>query len=54
MVQALREQGRRATIVATTLAPSLVQMQQEYPPDQWGYTLKVLDEGKHAITVQMA
>ena len=36
LVQALKEQGRRATIVATTLAPSLVQMQQEYPPDQWG------------------
>lgn len=53
LVQALKEQGRCATLAATTLTPSLVQLQAHYPPAQWGYTLTVLDEGAHAMTVPL-
>ena len=53
LVTALKEQGRRATLAATTLTPSLVQLQAHYPPAQWGYTLTVLDAGRHALTVSL-
>jgi hypothetical protein len=51
LAQALKEQGRRARIVATNLTPSLEQMRVEFPPAIYGYQLEVLEAGRHAFTV---
>lgn len=53
MALALKEQGRRARIVATNLTPTLEQMLQEFPPAAYGYELEVLEAGKHALTLQI-
>lgn len=50
-MQARKAQERRATLAATTLTPSPVQLQEHYPPAQWGYTLDGLRAGRHALTV---
>lgn len=54
LVAALQEQGRRARFVATTRTPSLVQLEEHYPPTEWGYTLEVAGEGQAAMPVRMA
>jgi hypothetical protein len=51
MAQAIKEQGRTARIVATNPTPTIEQMTQEFPPALYGYTLEVLDAGRHAFTL---
>jgi hypothetical protein len=49
MVQAIKEQRRTAHIVATNMTPTIEQMQREFPPALYGYTVEVLAAGRHAF-----
>ena len=53
MVQAIKEQGRQAQILATNLTPTLEQLCQEFSPAVYGYKLDVLPIGQHAFTLTL-
>lgn len=51
IAQSIKEQGRQALIVATNLTPTIQQMVKEFPPALYGYSVQVLEAGKHALPV---
>jgi hypothetical protein len=54
LVQAIKEQGRRATLLATNMTPSLDDMLREFPPAIYGYTLEVMAKGRHAQVIGLS
>ncbi len=53
LVQAVKEQGRQVCIYATNLTPTLEELQREFAPERYGYSLKVLDADHHALAVEI-
>ena len=54
VVEAAHEGGRQIEIIATNATPSTEKLLQDYPPDQWGYTLTIMPDHFHYYTVQIA
>jgi hypothetical protein len=54
LVQAIKEQGRRATLLATNRTSSLDDMLREFPPAIYGYTLEVMAKGRHAQVIGLS
>ncbi len=54
IVEAAHEQGRPIALVVTNPTPSVTKLTEEYPPDEYGYTLEVLPDTEHAVRVDLA
>ena len=53
LVEAARDQQREIRIVATNETPSLNKLKEEYPADEYDYTLELLPAGEHAMVVTL-
>jgi hypothetical protein len=53
LVQAIKEQGRSATLLATNMTQSLDDMLREFSPAIYGYTLEVMAEGSHEQVISL-
>ncbi len=53
LVEAARQQHRKINIVATNETPSLLQLQSDYPPASYGYTLTIMPQTQHAATIEL-
>ena len=51
LVEAAKAQGRKVQIIATNPTDATTQIQNEYPPAEYGYELTFLPEGEHSIVV---
>ncbi len=54
LVEAAKSDARTIEIVVTNATLSTQKLLEEYPPDEFGYTLRSLAEGEHFITVPLA
>jgi hypothetical protein len=54
LVQTIKEQGRRATLLATNMTPSLNNMLHEFSPATYGYTLELMAEGSHEQVIRLS
>jgi hypothetical protein len=54
LVEVAKEQGRRAEIVATNRTPSIEQLLEEYPRNEFGYTVRILPRGDAFLTLSLA
>jgi len=54
LVEAAKEQDRSPEIIATNETPSTRKLTQEYPQDEYGYSLRFLPEGDSSIEVRLA
>jgi hypothetical protein len=54
LVEAARDQDRQVELVVTNHTPSIRKLLEEYPQDEFGYTLQVLPKNKSFITVTVA
>jgi glyoxylase-like metal-dependent hydrolase (beta-lactamase superfamily II) len=54
LVEAARAQDRRVELVVTNRTLSIEKLLEEYPQDEFGYTLRVLPKGERFITVTVA
>lgn len=53
IVEAAKEQGRTIKIVLTNGTLSTRKLSEEYPPNDYGYTLEQIKSGDHSITVEL-
>ena len=53
LVEAAKNSGRSIEIVVTNETPSTRKLMEEYPPDDYGYTLTSMLPGEHSITVHL-
>lgn len=51
LVEAAKEQQRQAEIVVTNKTPSVKKLLEEYPTNEYPYSLKTLPAGQHSIIV---
>jgi beta-lactamase superfamily II metal-dependent hydrolase len=51
IVEAANEQGRVIELVITNETPSTRKMISDYPPNDWGYSVRYIPEGSNYITV---
>ena len=51
LVEAANDQQRQVEIVVTNRAPSVEKLLEEYPPEDFTYTMRTLAQGQHAIIV---
>jgi hypothetical protein len=54
LVEAAKKHGRDIEIIVTNETESSRKLLQEYDPDEYGYRLTTLGEGKHALTIDLA
>jgi hypothetical protein len=54
IVEVAKDQGRQVEIVATNQTPSTDKLLEECPPDDFGYTLRVLPENDDFLTISLA
>jgi ribonuclease BN (tRNA processing enzyme) len=54
LVEAARDQGRQVEIVVTNRTLSTAQLLDEYPPAEFGYTLRALPDGDRFLTIDLA
>jgi hypothetical protein len=54
LVEALKEQGRKASLLFTNLTPSVEELCKEFPPALYGYTIEILDPDRHALVVALS
>ena len=54
LVEAAHEQNRAIEIIATNATPSTDKLLEEYPPNEFGYSLTTMPAGNHFITVDLA
>jgi hypothetical protein len=54
MVEAGKEQNRSPEIVVTNETPSTKNLLQQYPPEEYGYSLRVLDPDKSSLELALA
>jgi len=53
LVEAAAAQEREILIVASNSTDTLDQLLAEYPPDEYGYRLSIMDRGVHFMTVEL-
>jgi beta-lactamase superfamily II metal-dependent hydrolase len=51
LMEAAKEQQRNVEIVVTNQTPSIEKLQEEYASDEYGYSVRILKQGKHEIVV---
>jgi hypothetical protein len=51
LVEAAKEQQRQVEIVVTNQTPSVEKLLEEYPENEFGYTVRILASGQHHIVV---
>lgn len=51
IVETAEAQGRQVEIVVTNETPSVLKLQEEYPKQQYGYSIRALAPGEHEIIV---
>jgi len=54
MVEAAKEQGRAIKIILTNDTLSTRKLKDEYPPNDYGYTLEQIKSGDHSVIVEIA
>ena len=54
IVEAAKEQSRAIEIITTNETLSTKKLVEEYPPEEYGYSLKKLEEGDHTVTLEIA
>lgn len=54
LVQAIKEQGRKARILATNSTPTLDELLQAFPPSIYGYELEILAKGDHVFPISLS
>jgi hypothetical protein len=52
-VDAARADGRRIELVLTNETDASRRLVAERPPGAWGYSVRVLPAGQHAITIDL-
>lgn len=53
IVEAACEDGRQIEILVTNETPSTQKLLEEYPPDEYGYQLTILDPGASTLTLEL-
>lgn len=54
LVEAAKESARIIEIVATNVTISATKLTEEYPPQEYGYTLRFRAENEHLVTVDLS
>lgn len=54
IVEAAEAAGREIRIVCTNETTSTQKLLEEYPPEDYGYTLDVMGQGEHSIRIELA
>jgi hypothetical protein len=54
LVEAARDQSRQVEIVVTNRTLSTKKLLEEYPPNEFGYTLRALPKGERFLTIPVA
>jgi hypothetical protein len=54
LVEAAREQARSVEIICTNPTVSTSKLEEEYPPRDFGYRLRFLEDGRRSITLDIA
>jgi hypothetical protein len=52
-VEALKRQGRTATLVATNRTESLTRLKELYPPSTFGYRVRYLAPDRHWLRLRV-
>ncbi len=53
IIEAANEQGREIEIVVTNETPSTKKALKDYPENDWGYTMKYIDNGKNSYLLKL-
>lgn len=54
LVQAIKEQGRKARILATNSTPTLDELVREFPRAVYGYELEIMAKGDHVLPISLS
>jgi hypothetical protein len=54
LVEAAKEQNRKPQIIVTNETPSTNKILQEYPPREYGYTLRIMPADCSSLEIRLA
>jgi hypothetical protein len=54
LVEAAKAENRTPEIIATNETPDTIKLLEEYPPQEYGYSLRLLDPDKSSLEVSLS